>query len=46
MSNNNPQLSVATPAVPASKANGAPRQELDYEDRRWELEWTRRNIED
>jgi hypothetical protein len=46
MSNNTPQSSIATSAVPALNAQDASQQELDYEDRRWQLEWARRNIED
>jgi hypothetical protein len=35
-------------AAERSSAHGqaAPRQDLDAEDRRWQLEWARRNIED
>jgi hypothetical protein len=35
-------------AVARTSAHGrdTPRQDLDAEDRRWQLEWARRNVED
>jgi hypothetical protein len=46
MSNDTLHSSPATSAVAARHANDAPGEELDREDRRWQLEWARRNIED
>ena len=45
MSNNN-LSSNAAPAVTVTIAQNVPQEELDREDRRWQLEWARRNIED
>src|SRR5262245_36666534 len=46
MSNNSPQSSTEPFAILASSTPDAPRQEPDSEDRRWQLEWARRNVED
>jgi hypothetical protein len=46
MSNNSPQSSTEPFAILASNTQDAPRQEPDSEDRRWQLEWARRNVED
>jgi hypothetical protein len=46
MSNNSPQSSTEPFAILASNTPDAPRQEPDSEDRRWQLEWARRNVED
>jgi hypothetical protein len=46
MSNNSPQSSPEPFATLASTTQDAPRQEPDCEDRRWQLEWARRNVED
>jgi hypothetical protein len=46
MSNNSPQSSPEPFAILASTTQDAPRQEPDCEDRRWQLEWARRNVED
>jgi len=37
-------LSAAEP--PFAHGQDAPRQDFDAEDRRWQLEWARRNVED
>jgi hypothetical protein len=46
MSNNSPQSLPEPFATLASTTQDAPRQEPDCEDRRWQLEWARRNVED
>jgi hypothetical protein len=30
----------------SARGQDTPRQDLDAEDRRWQLEWARRNVED
>ena len=46
MSNNSPQSSPEPFAILASTTADAPLHEPDSEDRRWQLEWARRNVED
>jgi hypothetical protein len=46
MSNDSPQSSTEPFAILASTTPDAPGQEPDSEDRRWQLEWARRNVED
>jgi hypothetical protein len=45
MSNTN-LSSNAAPALTVTSAQNVPPEELDSEDRRWQLEWARRNVED
>jgi hypothetical protein len=41
------QFMTARAAIGAAfAADEAPREELDSEERRWQLEWARRNVED
>ena len=35
----------ASPATAADNAQGA-HEEIDWEERRWQMEWDRRNVED
>jgi hypothetical protein len=37
---------IATQASDARETEALPRYEIDAEERRWQLEWERRNIED
>ena len=46
MSNNFQNPSITAAADQISDMQSAPAQEIDVEDRRWQLEWARRNIED
>jgi len=46
MSNNSPQSSTEPFVLLAADMHDAPRQEADPEDRRWQIEWARRNVED
>jgi hypothetical protein len=46
MSNNSPQSSPEPFVILASTTQDPPQQEPDSEDRRWQLEWARRNVED
>jgi hypothetical protein len=46
MSNNSPQSSTEPFTLLASNTQEAPRQEPNSEDRRWQIEWARRNVED
>jgi hypothetical protein len=40
------QSSETAKASAASAASEASREEIDWEERRWQLEWARRNVED
>jgi len=40
------QSSEITKSSAASAACETPREEIDWEERRWQLEWARRNVED
>ncbi len=40
------QTSPASPATAASADAQGRREEIDWEERRWQMEWDRRNIED
>ena len=46
MSNNSPQSPTEPFVLLASDPQEAPRQEPEPEDRRWQIEWARRNVED
>jgi hypothetical protein len=46
MSDNPQNPSITASADRISRVQRTPAQEIDVEDRRWQLEWARRNIED
>jgi hypothetical protein len=46
MSDNSQNPSIAASADQISHVQSTPAQQIDVEDRRWQLEWARRNIED
>ncbi len=46
MSDNSQNPSITASADQISNAQRTLAQDIDVEDRRWQLEWARRNIED
>ncbi len=46
MSDNSQNPSITASAVEISNVQSTLAQEIDVEDRRWQLEWARRDIED
>ena len=46
MSDNSQNPSITASAVEISNVQITPAHEIGVEDRRWQLEWARRNVED